>query len=238
VVNVNIAEVVETVLSAAGDIVRLRPQLEKIELFDLSTVDTLEDAALALLVAHNRYKRRCSERVKLAPLGQEQRKVRRQLIAATAPFVALGLLDGSRIKKFTGASYRRLAFDVVTLVDIFLGRWDDFVDKTPLSRQQLETLRANAERFLKALGSRQANGATAAAAALAQRQAFTLLVRNYTEIRTTLQFLRREQGDAETIAPSLFRCRGRRPGKGKANAARAKKRGSKNPGSVSDGSRG
>lgn len=220
-VNLNIPEVVQTVISTIPDILQLRQQLRTIGCLDMSMVDTLRDTALALVAAHVKV-RTCGGGVDLAPLAREQRLARHQLKAAAAPFVALGLIDGNRIKRLNGASYQRVAFDVIALVDLFLSSWDAFADKTPYSRDELLALRASAERFLSVQGDRQTSGSTAAAAALAQRQVFTLLVRNYAEIRVVLQFIRRAEGDADKIAPSLFRGRGKRPSRSAAKPAEPK----------------
>jgi hypothetical protein len=44
----------------------------------------------------------------------------------------------------------------------------------------------------------------AAAAAELRRRAFTLVVRTYNEIRQALRYIRRHQGDFETIAPTIY----------------------------------
>jgi hypothetical protein len=52
----------------------------------------------------------------------------------------------------------------------------------------------------------------ATTAAIEQRhRVFTMLFRVYQEVRAAVTFLRRQQGDALLIAPSLYQPRKRRP---------------------------
>lgn len=63
---------------------------------------------------------------------------------------------------------------------------------------------------MAALGEReQAPGNSAAV--LLRQQAFTLFVNTYDQVRRAIGYLRWSTNDAETIAPSLWAGRGKRP---------------------------
>ena len=64
-----------------------------------------------------------------------------------------------------------------------------------------------------AAGLREQGPAVVQDVARIRDQAFTLMMRAYDEVRRAVTFLRWQQGDADTIAPSLYAGRG---GRGKA----------------------
>ena len=66
-----------------------------------------------------------------------------------------------------------------------------------------------------AVSAERRNGgpAATAAAALDRQRAFTLFARRYDELRRVVTYLRWHQGDADRIAPSLYRRRHKRRSK-------------------------
>lgn len=75
-VNIDVPGAVATILGAAPDVVRLRPHLATLGSFDVSKVDTLEDAALAVAYARTQ----CSQappQVDLGGIARPLHKVRR-----------------------------------------------------------------------------------------------------------------------------------------------------------------
>ena len=77
---------------------------------------------------------------------------------------------------------------------------------------QSEVDRANqtADTLLTAVGMREQAPARVADATETRLLAYNLLLRDYGEVRRAVSFLRWHQGDADTLAPSLFAGRGPR----------------------------
>jgi hypothetical protein len=63
---------------------------------------------------------------------------------------------------------------------------------------------------VRAAGQREQGPAVVVETARIRQQAFTLLVKAYDETRRAVSFLRWREGDADTIAPSLYAGRGGR----------------------------
>jgi hypothetical protein len=73
-----------------------------------------------------------------------------------------------------------------------------------LTRAELEEARLGADRLLAALGRQAEAEPNVDPNEVIYRQLYSRVVRAYAEVRDALRFLRRKQGDAERIAPSIF----------------------------------
>lgn len=209
------SEAVPTVASAVPRILRLRPLLVQLPTFDMERVDTLEDCALAVVHAHNTCLTARKPVENVAELVRAQREVFSQLQWQAIALAKRGLLVGQPCKQRRGGvSYRDLAFNVIELTRVLSNsgktQGNIVVARAELDRAELDRAEQGANRLLTALKHRPKGRPRAAKFALAYRQAFTLMVRNYTDVRLAVHFLRRAEGDGELIAPSLFASRGNR----------------------------
>jgi hypothetical protein len=138
--------------------------------------------------------------------------VRDRFHSDASALVRRGLLDGERVDKLRGGNgHRMLAFDVIGLVDLFLESWERIQGKAALEVKELEEARAKGNRLIAAVGLRDQAPAVRHATALTRQKAYTLLVRAYDETRHGIAFVRRREGDVDTITPSLYAGRSKRP---------------------------
>ena len=100
------------------------------------------------------------------------------------------------------AGYKNVALDVNRLCTIARERWDAISNKTALTADEVEKARSDAGQLLILSGARET---TASRAKDDLHRALTLLVRGYEEARDAIAYLRRNEGDIASIAPSHLR---------------------------------
>jgi hypothetical protein len=116
------------------------------------------------------------------------------------------------VKKANG--HRALIVDLQILVATFRERWESVKDRTAVRAEELDSTVALIDTLTEAVGIKDASPAVQQQATLIRQKAFTLVVRTYDQIRAGLIYARRDEGDADSIAPSLYIGRstgGKRP---------------------------
>jgi len=86
--------------------------------------------------------------------------------------------------------------------------------KCAVSAQELDHAERLSFRILRIVGLREQAEAASAATANQRDRAFTLFVRCYDQIQRVVYFLRWNEDDADTIAPSLYPSRPRKSQRG------------------------
>ncbi|MEY4549828.1 MAG: hypothetical protein RL685_6023 [Pseudomonadota bacterium] len=171
----------------------------------------LERYAGALLHAHGVCQGLKGVHPDISGMARELGGVRHHLLCCTHALMVTGTLTPESLAPFQHAKgHRSLAHSVSGIVAVCWTQWRAIEHKTPLSMAELDQAQALAQRLLHAL--RHRNAPVALAHALrARRQAFTLLMREYTELRRAALFLYPTR-EAERRVPSLFgrRARARR----------------------------
>lgn len=171
-------------------------------------LERLERYAGALLQAHSTCQGLKGVHSDVPRLAKELSGVRQHLSCCTRALVVTGTLPAHLLAPFRHArSHRSLARSVCGIVAVCWAQWRAIEHKTPLSLMELDQAQALAQRLLHALQRRQApSGLTHALRE--RRQAFTLLMREYTELRRAALFLYPAR-EAERLVPSLFSRRRR-----------------------------
>ena len=73
-----------------------------------------------------------------------------------------------------------------------------------MKKEELDQIEDLADKLVTAVGAREQAPQLTAEAIRDRQAAFTLFINAYDEVRSVIGFLRRKQGDVDTIAPSLF----------------------------------
>lgn len=213
-VNVDVPSAVATVLGALPEIMALRGDIAAINGVDLTKLDKLRDYALALGHAHGAYRAALSPSDPVTKLAEEVVDARDQLLADAQGLARRGLLESGSIEKLrTPSGYKNIAFDLVSLVQIFRERSVELADKTPVTEQELKRAAELAQRLITAIGLKEQATSNVSAATTLRLQAFTLFANAYDEVRRAVSFLRWHSEDVDSIAPSLWAGRrGRKAG--------------------------
>jgi len=116
------------------------------------------------------------------------------------------LSSRARCRIWSGKGQFDTAADLEALSAAYAARGAEISDKTAITRSEVVRAAKLGSKLHLALGARlQQNGELVASSAAADRRsrAFTKLVKAYEECRSAIAFIRRREGDADDIAPSL-----------------------------------
>lgn len=167
----------------------------------------LTDRALAAAYAHAQHL--AHPRAKFLALLAEATRTRTVLRASAKALEESGLLT-QEVPKVTGSNgYRNVATDLQVLVNLFEAHWAEFSGRCVTTEADLERAKALVVRIMDADGFRQQPSINPHTAT-SRRRAFAYLVQSYEDVRRAVAFLRRIEGDADRIVPSLYEGRGGR----------------------------
>lgn len=206
-------DVLGAVVTLTGVLPRLRelrPQLEaELPRFDLTQLDKLGAYAQALSLLQGVYKSASTPKSDVASLAADLIAIRDRMYSSALALVDCGLLEAARLQSYKKEiGYRAIAGDVLTLVAVFHDSASIVKGRTALDLSLLGKWRTQAYELIEAVGLRDKAPASSGAVARTRQKAFTLLVRAYEKVRNAVSYLRADEGDAETIAPSLYAGRG------------------------------
>ncbi len=209
-INIDIPTAVTTALGAMPEIRALRPRMAaEMPQFDIARFDKLEAYTLAAGHAHALWLAASAPTESIDELSQAATASRTLLLSDASALATRGIIDGQRLKDLKGPnSLRNLAFDLFALAAILRDNWTKIEGKTALQLVELEKAETLADRLLTAVGLREQGPAIIAASAENRQKAFTLFVKAYDHARRAVSFLRWDEDDVDTIAPSLYAGRG------------------------------
>jgi hypothetical protein len=138
--------------------------------------------------------------------------MRDRLAADSKALAAHKLLDLTPLAQLKGGTgYKSLAQDLQILSKVMLDSWPQIQGKSATTAEDLKTANQMSTRLMRIVGVREQSPAVVAAASEARLRAFTQLIRVYEDARRAVAYLRAAEGDADTIAPSLYPGRSCRP---------------------------
>lgn len=213
-VNVDITSAFITVQGVAKRLPAMQQDLQTLAHLPADAVGQFQDYVLAVYSAQQRYSFATTPPEQLPALLDEATKWRDIFIADARTQVTRGQLSANAMKGLTGShGYKNVAFDLGGLCQLFNANWSTLHDKTTITEDEVKTAHKLAFRLATAVAYREQSPEQIAAAADIRQRIFTLLYNAYDEIRRAVHFLRWHEGDADTIAPSLY------AGRGNSNAA-------------------
>ncbi len=160
----------------------------------------------------------------MQPLLEEATALRARLLGDAEALAARGLLDLESVQAIrSGQGNLDTANDLVALSALMGASWAKIENKTAATAEEVHRAGDLGPLLIAALGVRE-HGARATPAEAADRKvrAFTLFTAAYDQVRRGVTYLRWDEGDAESLAPSLYKGRGGSRG---ASSSAAKGRG-------------
>lgn len=215
-INVDIPQSVSLVLGVIPQIMPLRAQIaESLPDHPIAALDKLEAYALAAYHAHILSLPPETTENRVAALLEEATPLREVMLSDAEALARRKLLDPEAVAAIrAGQGNVDKANDLVALAALFTGSWGEIENKTATSLAEVARAGELGPALLAALGAREHRVAMEPAEAADQRRrAFTLFFRAYDETRRALAYLRWHEGDADLLAPSLYKGRGPRAGK-------------------------
>lgn len=211
-INVDVPTAVATILGVLPKLKALEPEIEKhLPTFDIARYRNLEDIAFALSFANTNYLTALQPPAVLPELVDEATKLRGLLLVDTEMLVAHGIVDGQQIAELQGAKGpKNVAQDLQSLSRVLKESWDKVQGKSPLTADDLTRANQLAAHLLRLVGLRAQGTGSVEAATDARMRAFTVFLRAYADVQRAVAYLRADEGDAESIAPSLYTGRSRK----------------------------
>jgi hypothetical protein len=187
-------------------VMALREQIVKeLPAFDIKWVDQLEDYALALRFAHAAYQTATQAPDDLAALSEQAVALRERLLADARALSLHNLLDPRKLESLKGANgIKNVAQDLQMLSQILQDSWQQIQGKTATGAEDLATASRIGTRITRIVGLREQGPGKENAAVQQRERVFALAMRAYDETRAAITFVRRKEGDTESIAPNLY----------------------------------
>ncbi len=209
-INLDIPTAVTTAIGALPEIVALRPEIVKaLPKLDLEQFDALEAYVLAVAHAHGEYAAATAPTDDVVALNEAATKLRDTLHSDATALAHRNLVDPRALSEFKGATgYRNVAFELLGLSALLRNAWSRITSKTALEIVDLDRARDLADKMMTAIGAREQAPMVTAKVAEDRQRAYTLFLHAYDEAREAVLYLRRREGDGDTIAPSLYAGRG------------------------------
>lgn len=211
-VNLDIQLGARTILGALPELRALRDRLVKeLPSFDIAAFDKLEDYTQALKFAQSGFLLATQPPDDLEQLLADGAKMKERLVADIKSLSLYGLFDSNVLSQLRGGNgLDNLAVDLDLLSQAMTANWAKIEGKalTPLS--DVQTASRIGLRLTRIAGLRDQGPARLAAATELRMRAFTTVVNTYEEVRHAVGYLRRREGDADSIAPSLYPGKSRR----------------------------
>jgi hypothetical protein len=212
--DVDVSAAVTAVLAIAPKIRDFHAAIvEELPKHPVDHLDNLETYALAAWYAQIAHTYANASPDAAKSLLDEATKLREGLLIAAEALAHRGLLNADDIAKIRkGGGNADVANDLVALSSLFSKDWSKVSSKTAVERHEIDRAAELGPAVLVALTSRKQGGKQTDTADQRAR-AFTLLARAYDSCRRALSYLRWQEGDVDSIAPSLYKKRpGRKPG--------------------------
>jgi hypothetical protein len=216
-ITVDVSAAVTAVLSAAPKMREHRDAIaEQLPLHPIEQLDQLETYAHGAWYAHllHTYANGSPEAAKA--MIDEAQKLREDLLVAAEALAHRGMLDADAVAAIRkGHGHTDTAGDLTALAQLFQASWGKVSSKTAVEKTEVDRAAELGPAVMVAIAVRK-SGAKSDDTEGQRARAFALLARAYDACRRAIAYLRWSEGDAESIAPSLFKKRaGRKPGSGK-----------------------
>jgi hypothetical protein len=217
-INLDIARAVSLTLGVLPGLAALRSEIATLPDFDMRHFDRLETYALGAWYAYLLALPPASPGNPVQLLLEEASALRGRLLGDAVALAARGHLDLESVQAIrAGKGSLDTANDLVALSALMSASWPDIENKTAATAEEVHHAGDLGPQLIAALGLREHGAATPADASEAadrKVRAFTLFTAAYDQVRRAVIYLRWSEGDADSLAPSLYRGRGgsRSPG--------------------------
>jgi len=215
VVHVNraLAPVISTVSEALDEVRKLVESSGSLPGLDAALVDRLDRCLVALEYANLCYRTRAQPHDdELPELKKKAVELRKCWLMDLEMWRVRGLIDLTPIEGVAVSNaYDQVALRLQLMVAFMRQHWD-MLQGHFLTLEDLNAGDELALQMLRACALRKQRTEESARASEMQKRAFTLLLRTYDRVRRAVELARCDEGDASSIAPSVYQHRRDRRG--------------------------
>ena len=209
-INVDVSQAVSISLGVLPGLLFLRPAMAELPDFEIAQFDKLETYALGAWYAHLLALPPASATNPVQLLLEEASELRLVLLSDAEALATRGHLDLKSVQDIRkGQGNLDIANDLVALSALMGASWAKIESKTAATADEVHRAGDLGPLLIAALGVRE-HGVTATPAEAADRKlrAFTLFTAAYDQVRRAVSYLRWNEGDADSLAPSFYKGRG------------------------------
>lgn len=196
--------VVTTVYGRFRRIEPFLPELATLTGFDLARVRALPDYAGALVHWCAAASYSTTPEPELGPLVERGLDLRRRTLGDLRALAGHGVFPRELVDRVgSSVGHTDLAHDLVALATFVDTHWSEIEGRSLLTRAAIPELSNAGSALMHALGDRRFAKARISHARSRRDRAYTRVVQVYAEARSGIVYLRRNDGDADAIAPLL-----------------------------------
>jgi hypothetical protein len=190
---------------AYPQIMKLRDQIVALPGFNPNYVDQFETYALATHYTQMLLQAASTPPEQFQELITETATLRETLFNDATALAKRGLISRKPLESLKGPNgFRNIASDVMTLSVVLRSAWPKLVGKTSVTEAELDRAEVLSDQVINDLGLREQAPASIAEVSIDRQKAFTLFMTAYDQLRRAVAYLRWNEGDADSIAPSLY----------------------------------
>jgi hypothetical protein len=206
VVNLEPLAAISIVRGALPKVLPLREQIvSTLPKFDLIHLDSLETYALALHQTHSDYCAARDRQEERTALAAEAYQLRERLLSDVKVLKNRGVMKNVNLSELKGSNgHLNIACDVMLLATLLRNRWEQVSTRCAVNLEELDRAEVLSDKLTLAVGKCDRVPELLKLAGEQRQRAYTLFVRAYTEVRAAVVYLRRNHGDADKVAPSLY----------------------------------
>ena len=201
--NVDITSSCTAILVRTARIMSLRAQVAReLPAFDLAHFDTLEVKTQAAIQTQFNHLLASSTPGEIPEYDAKLNRYRTLFLADINTLANRGLIDNTKLGELKSPNgYKNLAETVSALASHIRRNWSTIQSRAAITPEELADAEETAVRMLLAVAN-QVAPVPPTQAAIERRQAYTLFINTYDEVRRVVTYLRTPFGDADEYAPS------------------------------------
>jgi hypothetical protein len=211
-INLDVPGAVGIALSALPRLGTLRSRMgDELSPEFVAQLDQLEELALATAQAHIEHRTTLTAHENLHPMLEEAQDLRELFLMDASALARRGRLPREVVDSFRkGTGYKDVAVGLMGLTQLFRTQWEALQGKAGTTPEELDRADQLASSLLSTAGARAQGELPQQEVGSERQRAFTLFARAYDQVRRAVHFLRWEEDDADTFAPSVYASRARR----------------------------
>jgi hypothetical protein len=212
-ITIDIPYAVSLVLGLLPGLNELRPEIvKKLPAHPIDLFDRLGTYALAAWYTHIMSQPPSPPDNPLKKLLEEGVTLRSTLLSDAEALAKRDLVSAQTVADIrSGAGNYDMANDLVALYALLSGSWENIENKTAVTIEEINRAGELGTEILAALGLQEKGTLARPVAVERRKRAFSLFVKAYDEAQRAVCYLRWNEGDADEIAPSIYKGRGGRP---------------------------
>ena len=211
-IKLDIPAAVATAAGVIPEIADLRSQIQReLPSFEIERFDNLPKYAMAAGHAHSVVAVSAGPSNQLRAIYEEAGELRELLRSDAVALSKRGLINPASLSNIGGLlGFKNVYADLRNLVTVFRTNWSSVDGKCATTQEEVDRAAALSSALVQAVGLREQGPPEISELSEMRVRAFSMFVGTYQEVRRAVAYLRWNEGDVDSIIPSLYATRTRR----------------------------